>query len=81
MAIAGVKPVELLSTLGEPEMRRGQTIRALLYANPSGEYEYYTTNQVREILIKFSGKVEAFDEMEPPFIPDVDEFMESDAHA
>lgn len=39
--------------------------------------EYYTTDKVREILVKFSGKVEAFDEMEPPFVPDIDEFMES----
>ena len=48
MAIAGVEPVELLSTLGKPEVRRGETIRALLYANPSGEYEYYTTEKVRD---------------------------------
>lgn len=39
--------------------------------------EYYTTEKVREILVKFSGKVEAFDEMEPTFVPDIDEFMES----
>lgn len=38
MAIAGVKPVELLSTLGEPKVRLGETIRPLLYADPSGEY-------------------------------------------
>ena len=39
--------------------------------------EYYTTEKVREILVKFSGKVEAFDEMEPPVVPDIDEFMKS----
>ena len=80
MAIAGVKPVELLSTLGEPEMRRGQTIRALLYANPSGEYEYYTTNQVREILIKFAYSENAM-RRNMPAERIVDEFMVSDDHA
>lgn len=39
--------------------------------------EYYDREKVRQILIKFASKVEAFDEIEPPFIPDVDEFMES----
>lgn len=52
MAIAGINPVELLSTLGEPEVRLGETIRPLLYANPNGEY--YTTEKIREILIKFA---------------------------
>lgn len=38
--------------------------------------EYYDREKVRQILIKFASKVEAFDEMDPPFVPDVDEFME-----
>lgn len=76
MAIAGVKPVELLSTLGEPEVRRGETIRALLYADSSGEYEYYTTEKVREILIKFANSDNAIRrDMSVEQI--VDEFMES----
>ena len=40
------------------------------------DHDYFTNEQVREILIKFASKVEAFNEMEPPFVPDVDEFME-----
>ncbi|MFL4498471.1 hypothetical protein [Weissella sp. MSCH1] len=75
MAIAGFEPVELLSTLGEPEMRRGQTIRALLYADPSGEYEYYTTEKVREILIKFANSKNAM-RRDMPVDEIVDEFME-----
>ena len=75
MAIAGIEPVELLSTLGEPEVRRGETIRALLYADPSGEYEYYTTNQVREILIKFANSKNAM-RRDMPVDEIVDEFME-----
>lgn len=41
------------------------------------DHDYFTNEQVREILVKFSGKVEALDEMEPPFVPDIDEFMKS----
>lgn len=78
MAIAGVKPVELLSTLGEPEMRRGETIRPLLYANPSGEY--YTTEKVHEILIKFANSKNAM-RRDMPVEQIVDEFMVSDDHA
>lgn len=73
MAIAGVEPVELLSTLGEPEVRRGETIRSLLYADPSGEYEYYTTEKVREILIKFASQHVLFGSGEP--VSTVDKFL------
>lgn len=76
MAIAGVEPVELLSTLGKPEVRRGETIRALLYADPSGEYEYYTTEKVREILIKFANSKNAM-RRDMTVEQIVDEFMES----
>lgn len=75
MAIAGVEPVELLSTLGKPEVRRGETIRALLYEYPSGEYEYYTTEKVREILIKFANSKNAM-RRDMPVYEIVDEFME-----
>ena len=78
MAIAGVKPVELLSTLGEPEVRLGETIRPLLYANPSGEY--YDKEKVREILIKFAYSENAM-RRNMPAEQIVDEFMESDDHA
>lgn len=71
MAIAGIEPVELLSTLGKPEVRRGETIRALLYADPSGEYEYYTTEKVREILERYDQWVQVVGN------DDVDGFMES----
>lgn len=75
MAIAVVEPVELLSILGEPEVRRGETIRALLYADPSAEYEYYTTEKVREILIKFANSKNAM-RRDMPVDEIVDEFME-----
>ena len=75
MAIAGVEPVELLSILGEPEVRRGETIRALLYADPSAEYEDYTTEKVREILIKFANSKNAM-RRDMPVDEIVDEFME-----
>ena len=44
----------------------------------SNNTEYYDREKVRQILIRFASKVEAFDEMEPPFVPDIDEFMESE---
>lgn len=75
MAIAGVERAELLSILGKPKVRRGETIRALLYADPSGEY--YTTEKVREILIKFANSKNVMRrDMTAEEI--VDEFMESD---
>lgn len=74
MAIAGVKPVELLSILGEQEVRLGEKIRPLLYANPNGEY--YTTEKIREILIRFANSKNTMRrDMTPEQI--VDEFMES----
>lgn len=52
MAIAGVDSVRLLTVLGKPKVWRGETIRPLLYADPNGEY--YTPEQMRDILIKFA---------------------------
>lgn len=79
MAIAGIEPVAFAtSELGS--MRYAMTSLTNNSMDPislpSGT-ELFTDEQVREILIKFASKVEAFDEIEPPFIPDVDEFMES----
>lgn len=78
MAIAGVEAVEILSTLGKPEVRRGETIRALLYVDPSGEHEYYTTGKVRDILIKFANSNNAM-RRDMTVEQIVDEFMESDS--
>lgn len=72
MAIAGVNPLGEVKTIyinpinGEP-----------MAVNDVSAGEYYDREKIREILIKFASKVEAFDEMEPPFVPDVDKFIES----
>lgn len=73
MVIAGIKPLNEVKTKFAHKMS-GEA----LIVNGVAADEYYDREQVREILIRFSSKVEAFDEIEPPFIPDVDEFMESD---
>ena len=79
MAIAGIKPVAFAtSELGSMRYAMTSITNNSMepISLPSGT-ELFTDEQVREILIKFASKVEAFDEMEQPFIPDVDEFMES----
>lgn len=78
MAIAGIKPVGFAtSELGAMEYATTAiTDNALQAITLYSGTELYTPEQVRNILIKFASKVEAFDEMEPPFVPDVDEFME-----
>lgn len=71
MAIAGVKPVDVeVFNVNEDQ------IEAVITGKGVDETtELYTHDQVRDILIKFSIRVEAVDEFEPPFVPNVDEFM------
>ena len=78
MAIAGIKPVKIdyLDDDVFIENARDKPEAEVHVGFPMTFVGYYET-QVREILIKFASKVEAFDEMEPPFVPDVDKFMES----
>ena len=79
MAIAGIEPVAFAtSELGSMRYAMTSLTNNSMepISLPSGT-ELFTDEQVREILVKFSGKVEAFDEMEPPFVPDIDEFMKS----
>ena len=64
MAIAGVEPVG--SVLAHENF---------FLTTLTPDEDYYTESMVRDILIKFASKVEAFDEQEPPFVPDIDEFM------
>lgn len=79
MAINGVNPVAFAtSELGSMRYAMTSLTNNSMepISLPSGT-ELFTDEQVREILIKFASKVEAFDEMEPPLVPDVDKFMES----
>lgn len=79
MAINGVNPVAFAtSELGSMRYAMTSLTNNSMepISLPSGT-ELFTDEQVREILIKFASKIEAFDEMEPPFIPDVDEFIAS----
>lgn len=79
MAINGVNPVAFAtSELGSMRYAMTSLTNNSMepISLPSGT-ELFTDKQVREILIKFASKIEAFDEMEPPFVPDVDKFMES----
>lgn len=79
MAIAGETPYAWETKEGELKYSHEELVDYnKRYNNQIGDEQgLYTANQVREILIKFSSKIEAVDEMEPPFIPDVDDFMKS----
>lgn len=79
MAIAGVYPAGYAtSELGSLEhAETAITDNTMLPINLLSGTQLYTDEQVREILIKFASKVEAFDEMEPPFVPDIDEFIKN----
>lgn len=78
MTIAGIKPYAWETKEGELKYSQdGLNEYNRIYNNNLGnEVGLYTEEQVRDILIKFSSKVEAVDEFEPTVIPNVDGFME-----